>query len=94
MTSVNALVTLLEAFYSAILHNNYISLLSDLCTCVHIKMFLYLIQVQGVLYTVISATSYYQCSGSTSFEIARVVYGQQCNPYSHTEIQAESIWQI
>ena len=31
---------------------------------------MYLIQVQAVLYTVISATSYCQCSGSTPFEIA------------------------
>ena len=35
-----------------------------------IRMFVYLIQVQAVLYTVISATSYCQCSGSTPFEIA------------------------
>jgi len=36
-----------------------------------IRMFLYLIQVQAVLYAIISATSYYRCSGSTPFEIAR-----------------------
>jgi len=47
-------------------------------------MFLYLIQVQAVLYTGISATSYYRFCGSTPFEIAHGSYGQQCNLYSHT----------
>ena len=32
-------------------------------------------QVQAVLYAVISATSYYQFRGSTPFEIARGSYG-------------------
>jgi len=57
-------------------------------------MFLYLIQVQAVLYTIISATSYYRFRGSTPFEITRGSYGQQRKlvlPY--TKIQAESIWQ-
>jgi len=45
-------------------------------------MFLYLIQVQAVLYTVTSATSYYRFHGSTHFEIACGIstwpcYGQQ-----------------
>jgi len=47
-------------------------------------MFLYLIQVQAVLYTVISATSYYWFRGSTPFKIAHGSYGQQRNSYSHT----------
>jgi len=38
-------------------------------------MFLYLIQVQAVLYAVISATSYYRFRGSTPFEIGS--YGQR-----------------
>ena len=50
----------------------------------HTRMFLYLIQVQAVLYVVISATSYYRFCGSTPFEIARDSYGQQHNSYSHT----------
>ena len=45
---------------------------------------MYLIQVQAVLYAVISATSYYRfcICGSTPFEIARAVvvtYGQLSN---------------
>ena len=43
---------------------------------------MYLIQVQAVLYAVISATSYYRFCGSTPFEIARAVvvtYGQLSN---------------
>jgi len=40
----------------------------------HIRTFLYLIQVQVVLYAVISATSYYRFRGSTPFEIARGSY--------------------
>ena len=50
----------------------------------HIKTFLYLIQVQVVLYAVISASSYYRFRGSTPFEIACGSYGQQRNSYSHT----------
>jgi len=47
-----------------------------------IRTFLYLIQVQAVLYAIISATSYYQFLGSTPFKIARGIstwpcYGQQ-----------------
>jgi len=60
-------------------------------------MFMYLIQVQAVLYAVISATSYYQFRGSTHFEIARGSYSQQCNCCTprilYAKIQAESIWQ-
>ena len=44
-----------------------------------------MIQVQAVLYAVISATSYYQFRGSTPFEITRGSYGQQRNLYSHSE---------
>jgi len=40
----------------------------------HIRTFLYLIQVQVVLYAVISATSYYRFFDSTSFEIAHDSY--------------------
>ena len=48
-------------------------------------MFLYLIQVQAVLYAVTSTTSYSWFRGSTPFEIARGSYnGQQRNSYSHT----------
>jgi len=50
----------------------------------HTRMFLYLIQVQAVLYAVISATSYYWFRGSTSFETACGSYSQQRNSYSHT----------
>jgi len=35
-----------------------------------IRMFLFLIQVQAVLYAVISATSYYQFRDSTPFKLA------------------------
>ena len=34
-------------------------------------------QVQTVLYTIISATSYYRFRGTTPFEIAHGSYGQQ-----------------
>jgi len=50
-----------------------------------IRRFLSLIQVQAVLYAVISATSYYWFHGSTPFESHVVVYGQQRNSYSHSE---------
>jgi len=49
----------------------------------HTRTFLYLIQVQAVLYATISATSYYWFRGSTPFEIAHGSYGQQHNSYSH-----------
>ena len=49
-------------------------------------MFLYLIQVQVVLCTIISATSYYWFCGFTPFEIVCGSYGQQCNSYSHESI--------
>jgi len=49
----------------------------------HTRTFLYLIQVQAVLYAVLSATSYYRFLGSTPFEIAHGSYSQQCNLYSH-----------
>jgi len=65
----------------------------------HIGTFLYLTQVKVVLFTVISATSYYRFLGSTPMEMARGtgIYSQQIN-YAHTKIQAyvESIrhvWQ-
>ena len=50
-----------------------------------IRTFLYLIQVQAVLYAIISATSYYRFQGSTPFKIAHGSYGQQCNSYLHTQ---------
>ena len=55
-----------------------------------IRTFLNMIQVQAVLYAVISATSYYQFHGSSSFEIAcgistRPCYGQQLK---YTKMQA------
>jgi len=49
----------------------------------HTRTFLYQIQVQAVLYAVISATSCYQFRGSTPFETTRGSYGQQRNSYSH-----------
>jgi len=59
-------------------------------------VFLYLIEVQAVLNTVISAIFYYQFHGSTPFEIARSIskwpcYGQQL---TYTKIQAYtcSVW--
>jgi len=51
-------------------------------------MFLYLVQVQAVLYTINSATSYYQFCGTTPFKIACGSYGQP-----NANIQAELIWQ-
>ena len=51
----------------------------------HSRTFLYMIQVQAVLYAVISATSYYRFRGSTSFAIARGNYGEQCNSYSYMQ---------
>jgi len=51
-----------------------------------IRTCLYLIQVQVVLYAIISATSYYWFCGFTPFEITRGTYGQQCNWYSHENI--------
>jgi len=42
-------------------------------------------QVQAVLYAIISATSYYRFSCSIPFEMHMVVYGQQHNSYSHSE---------
>ena len=48
-----------------------------------IRTFLYLIQVQAVLYIVTSATSYYRICGSTPFKIAHGSYVQQRNSYSH-----------
>ena len=61
----------------------------------HIGTVIYLTQVKVVLFTVISATSYYLFLGSTPFEIACGIYGQQIN-YVHAKIQAytESIWHI
>jgi len=50
-----------------------------------IGIFLYRIQVQMVLYAIISATSYYRFRGSTPFKIAHGSYGQQCNSYLHTQ---------
>ena len=38
-----------------------------------IRMFLYLIQVQVILYAVISATSYYRFCASIPFEITRCI---------------------
>jgi len=62
----------------------------------HIMTFLYLIQVQAVLYAVISATSYSWYHGSTPFEIAHGSYGQQHNSYFHTwkyrRNQSGNIW--
>ena len=43
----------------------------------HIGTFLYPIQVKVVLFTTISATSYYQFLGSTPFEFTCSSYGQQ-----------------
>ena len=61
----------------------------------HIGTFLYLTKVKVVLFTVISATSYYQFLGSTPLELARGIYSQQIN-YAHKKIQAyaESIWHV
>jgi len=53
----------------------------------HIRTFLYLIQVQAVLYAVISATSYYQFRGSTPFEIAR---GVMVSNATHTPIRTNT----
>ena len=47
----------------------------------HIGSFLYLTQVKAVLFAVISATSYYRFLGSTPFEIAHGIYGQQVNQW-------------
>ena len=57
--------------------------------------FLYLTQVKEVLFTIISATSYYWFLGSTPIEIAHGIYGQQFN-YEHENIQAyaELIWHV
>ena len=61
----------------------------------HIGMFLYLTQVKAVLFTVISATSYYWFLGSTPFEITCDICGQQIN-YMHVKMQAyaEAIWHV
>ena len=61
----------------------------------HIGAFMCLTQVKAVLFTVISATSYYRFLDSTPFKIARGIYGQQIN-YMHTKLQAypESIWRV
>jgi len=59
----------------------------------HIGTFLCLIQVQAVLFTITSATSYYQLLGSTPFEIAHDSYGQQLK-YAKIQAYAESIWNI
>ena len=50
----------------------------------HTRMFPYLIQVQAVLYAVISATSYYQFCGSTPFKIA---LGVTVSNATHTPIR-------
>jgi len=44
----------------------------------------YLTQVKVILFAIISATSYYRFRGSTPFEIARGIYGQQIN-YVHVK---------
>ena len=61
----------------------------------HIGTFLYLTQVKAVLFTVISATSYYQFLGSTPFEITLGIYGHQLK-YMHAKMQAyaELSWHV
>ena len=52
----------------------------------HTRTFLYLIQVQAVLYAVISATTYYRFPGSTPFEIARGSYESATQLVLHYDI--------
>ena len=59
----------------------------------HIGTFMYLTEVKAVLFTIFSATSCFRFLGSTPFEIAYGIYGQQIN-YAHIKLHAypESIW--
>ena len=62
-----------------------------------IRTLLHLIQVQAVLYAVISATAYYRFPGPTPYEIACGIstcpcYSQQLK-YATIQEYAESIWQ-
>ena len=52
----------------------------------HIGTSPYLTQVKAVLFTVISATSYYQFLGSTPFEITLGIYGHQLK-YMHAYVE-------
>jgi len=62
---------------------------------VQIGTFLNMIQVQAVLYAVISATSYYRFHGSSPFEIAcgistRPCYGQQLKYTKYRHMRSQS----